>query len=76
MSDSVKKVNLFLKNSSKKEINKILDEMILSERQEKIFQMFYLKKNCVGFIADSLYVSADTVYKELAVRRSKMLHVL
>lgn len=76
MSDSVKKANRFLKNSSKKEVCKILDEIILSERQEKIFQMFYIKKNCAGFIADSLYVSDDTVYKELAVIRSKMLSVI
>ena len=76
MSDSVRKVNRILKNSNRKEIDEILDEIILSDRQSKIFHLFYIKKECVNFISDTIGVSSDTVYKELAAIRRKILSTL
>lgn len=48
----------------------------MSERQERIFDMFYVKKNDIGFIADSLNVCVSVVNDELRLIRGKILRVI
>ena len=47
--------------------------MALSERQSKIFDMFYIKRKDIGFIADSLFVSRSVVDVELKGIRRKLM---
>ena len=57
MSIITKRINRFFKDATKEDVNKLSDKILLSERQEKIFTMFYIKKQSINFIADSLFVS-------------------
>lgn len=76
MSDEIKKINGFFKDANKSELNKIESQILLSERQEKIFTMFYVKKQNINFIADTLFVSSMTVNHELKIIRKKLLKLL
>lgn len=72
----VKTINNFFKTSSKKEIDSIMDSIYLTERQEKICKMKYLKGQDIGFIADTIYVSRETVCAELKAIRLKIINQL
>lgn len=76
MSDEIKRINGFFKDANKSELNKIESQILLTERQEKIFTMFYVKKQNINFIADTLFVSAMTVNHELKIIRKKLLKLL
>lgn len=76
MSDKIKRINGFFKDANKSELNKIESQILLTERQEKIFTMFYVKKQNINFIADTLFVSAMTVNHELKIIRKKLLKLL
>lgn len=76
MSVTVRKVNEFLKTATKAQVNDILEKIILSERQSKVFNMFYIKQNDIGFIADTLYISRTVINQELKIIRDKVLVVL
>ena len=75
MSATVLKINKFFRFATKSDINKLLENMILTERQKGIFEMFYIKKQGRGFTADTLFISESEVSKELRLIRSKMLKV-
>ena len=75
MSATVLEINKFFRFSTKSDINKLLENMILTERQKRIFEMFYITKQGRGFTADTLFISESEVSKELRLIRSKMLKV-
>lgn len=76
MSDEIKRINGFFKDANKSELNKIESQILLTERQEKIFTMFYVKKQNIDFIADTLFVSSMTINHELKIIRKKLLKLL
>ena len=76
MSQGVKKVNRFFKNCNKQDEQKLYDKMLLTERQEEIYRMYYLKDKDINFIADTLNVSSSVVAKELKIIRKKILLIL
>lgn len=76
MFKTVRAVNGWFRLAKRSDIDKILSEIILSERQEKIFEMFYLKKHDIGFIADTLYVSPTVVSVELKEIRDKIYAII
>ena len=76
MFTTVRAINGWFRLAKKSDIDKILSEIILSERQEKIFEMFYLKKHDIGFIADSLFVSPTVVSVELKAIRDKIYAII
>ena len=57
-------------------MNRLSDKILLSERQGKIFTMFYIKKQNINFIADSLFVSTMTMNNELKAIRKKISKVM
>lgn len=75
MSATVLVINKFFRFATKSDIDKLLENMILTERQKRIFEMFYIKKQGRGFTADTLFISESEVSKELRLIRSKMLKV-
>lgn len=75
MSATVLEINKFFRFAPKSDIDKLLENMILTERQKGIFEMFYIKKQGRGFTADTLFISESEVSKELRLIRSKMLKV-
>lgn len=69
----IKKINLFFKkNATKAVVDDILSKIYLSDRQEKIFEMFYLKRQNIGYIADTLNCSASVISVELNAIRCKI----
>ena len=76
MSAESRKINEFFQNARKSEVDKLLSDIIFTDRQNRIFDMFYIRKNDVNFIADKLSTSADTINKELRRIRSKLIPVL
>lgn len=75
MSATVLEINKFFRFAPKSDIDKLLENMILTERQKGIVEMFYIKKQGRGFTADKLFISESEVSKELRLIRSKMLKV-
>lgn len=72
MSKMVRDMNWFFRYATKAEIDAVLSKIILTERQQKIFECFYLKKHDVCFIADTIGVCDRVVKKELMIIRSKI----
>ena len=76
MSAIIKRINNFFRKAVKKDVDKIKSEIILSERQQQIFEMFYIKKQNIDFIADSLCVCKMVVNNELKIIREKIAKIL
>ena len=76
MDSTVKAINSYFKTAIKSDVNGILSKLILTERQYKIFSMFYLEKKDINFIADTLNVCRTVVNTELRLIRNKVQKVL
>ena len=76
MSAIIKRINNFFRKAVKKDVDKIKSEIILSERQQQIFEMFYIKEQNIDFIADSLCVCKMVVNNELKIIREKIAKIL
>ena len=71
-----RKINEFFRKAVKKDVDKIKSEIILSERQQQIFEMFYIKKQSIDFIADTLCVCRMVVNNELKIIREKIAKII
>lgn len=76
MSVIIKSINNFFRKAIKKDIDKINSQLILSDRQKQIFEMFYIQKQNIDFIADSLCVCKMVINNELKIIREKLARVL
>lgn len=76
MSKDIKRINTFFRTALKDDVDSLRERIILSQRQERIFDMFYVRKNDIGFIADSLNVCVSVVNDELRLIRGKILRVI
>lgn len=72
MSETVRKINKWFENANRYDVNILLDKIVLSERQTRIFEMFYLKRQNIGFIADTLGFSERVIKEELEKIRDKI----
>lgn len=72
MNATVRKINQWFKTATRADVNDLLSKIILSERQTRIFEMFYLKRQNIGFIADTLYCSPTVISEELFLIRDKI----
>jgi DNA-binding CsgD family transcriptional regulator len=69
-------VNSFFRDATQTKVSELMEKIILSDRQEAVFRMFYLKRNSAAYIADKLNVSEATVYKDLVHIRRKLIACL
>ena len=72
----IKEINSWFKTATRADVNDLLSKMILTERQTRIFEWFYIKRMNIGFIADSLFVSQSVVNKELEEIRCKICVII
>lgn len=72
----VRETNLFFRKANRADIDRIRSAIILSDRQEKIFDMFFIKRLDGHFIADSVGLSPTVVYREIGAIRCKIHEVL
>ena len=72
----VQTVNAYFKIATRADVNDLLSKIILSERQTRIFEMFYIKRQNIGFIADTLGFSERVISEELELIRRKISTVI
>ena len=72
----VRKVNEWFRSANKNDVDNLLDKIILSNRQREIFEMYYINKHNVNFIADSINVCDMVVNIELKRIREKIICIL
>jgi predicted DNA-binding protein YlxM (UPF0122 family) len=68
----VRTINAYFKIATRADVNELLSKIILSERQTRVFEMFYLKRQNIGFIADTLGFSERVISEELETIRHKI----
>lgn len=68
----IRTINAYFKIATRADVNDLLSKIILSERQQRIFEMFYLKRQNIGFIADTLGFSERVISEELDLIRRKI----
>lgn len=76
MSELIKFINSFFKNAIKSDIENVKNKIVLSERQEIIFEMYYIKDKNINFIADSLNICPMVINNELKTIRKKIARIL
>lgn len=74
--NTVRIVNRFFNKATKSDIDKVMSEIILSERQSKVYDLYFIKRHNVGFIADSLFISPTVIYREINRIRNKVFGVI
>ena len=72
----VQTINAYFKIATRADVNDLLSKIILSERQQRIFEMFYLKRQNIGLIADTLGFSERVISEELEIIRHKILAII
>ena len=76
MSEIIKSINRFFKFAVREDVEKVRNDIILSERQMKIFNMFYIERHDINFIADSLNVCSMVINNELKIIRIKLMKII
>ena len=76
MSEHIKAINSFFSTALKPEVDLLVEQLMLSDRQTDIFYRFYIRKQDRNFIADELGMSSDSVAKELKKVRKKIVKAL
>lgn len=76
MHSIVRTINAYFKIATRADVNDLLSKIILSERQTRIFEMFYLKRQNIGFIADTLGFSERVISEELDLIRHKISAII
>lgn len=72
MSELSKRVNEFFKLATKSEITKVKDELYFSDHLQKVFQMFYIEKKDIDFIAYTTNYSKGKIEADLRLIRKKL----
>ncbi len=72
MSENVKNINKFFKLATKSDINKLKEEINLSEHLEKVLQMFYIQEKDINMIAYELGYSRGKIEADLRQIRKKI----
>lgn len=73
MSSESKAVNAFFHNAIRKDVDGLAYDLLLSQRQDRIFEMFYIRRHDINFIADTIGCSASVVQRELRTIRKKIV---
>ena len=76
MSETVKNINEFFRNALQIEVDDLVSKLALSERQLKVFEMFYIKRYDIHSISKEIGASETSVARELKRVRIKIAKVL
>lgn len=76
MSTTSKAVNAFFRDAIRKDVDGLAYDLLLTARQEKIYEMFYIQRQDINFIADSIGCCSRVVQKELRTIRKKIVNHL
>ena len=73
---NVKAVNKYFRTAIRADVDRIKNDIILTDRQDTIFNMFYIQRKDRLFIADTLSISPTVVDRELRQIRDKILLII
>ena len=73
---NVKAVNKYFRTAIRADVDRIKNDIILTDRQDTIFNMFYIQRKDRLFIADTLCISPTVVDRELRRIRDKILQII
>ena len=73
MSATSKAVNEVFRNAIRKDIDGLAYDLLLTQRQNKVFEMYYIQKHDINFIADTVGCCSRVVQRELRVIRKKIV---
>lgn len=76
MTREVKIVNDFLKNATRAQVDRVLSDVILSDRQKRIFDLYFIRRMDIGYTADELGFSPSVICVELRIIRKKIFAVI
>ena len=74
MSEQTKRVNSFFRTAVRRDIEGLPEQLLLTDRQYRIYELFYLKRKDINFISDCVYISPRAVEKELRTIRRKIVN--
>lgn len=68
MSELTKKINQFFRLATRKEVQEIKDKIYISEHLEQVFNMYYIQKKSIGYIADTTGYDISKINRDLRLR--------
>ena len=74
MSEQVRRVNSFFRDAIRSDVDGLPEELLLTDRQKRIFTMFYIERKDISFISDTVFISPRAVEKELRTIRRKIVN--
>lgn len=76
MSEITKKINQFFRLATRKEVQEIKDKIYISEHLEQVFNMYYLQKKSISYIADTTGYGITKINGDLRLLREKINKLL
>lgn len=76
MSEITKRINEFFKLATRSEVKEIKDKIYISEHLEQVFDMFYLQRKDIEFIAYTTHCSKAKINADLKLIRQKISKLL
>ena len=76
MSELSKRINEFFRAATRKEVKEIKDNIYISDHLEKVFDMFYIQKQDINYIAYITGYSRGKIEADLRLLRSKINKLL
>ena len=76
MSELSKKVNEFFSSATRNEVKQIKDNIYISEHLNDVFEMFYIQKKTVDYIADKTGYRKGKIEADLRLIRKKLSKLL
>ena len=72
MSDTSRAVNAFFRDALRKDVENLSYELMLTDRQDMILQLFYIRRKDINYIADEVGCCPRVVQRELRSIRRKL----
>lgn len=72
MSELSKRINEFFRYATRSEVRQIKDNIYISEHLNQVFEMFYIQKKDIEFIAYTTGYSRGKIEADLRLLRSKL----
>lgn len=76
MSELTKKINQFFRLATRKEVQEIKDKIYISEHLEQVFNMYYIQKKSISYIADTTGYGITKINSDLRLLREKINKLL
>lgn len=72
MSELSRRVNEFFRSATRKEVKQVKDELYISEHLNEVFEMFYLQRKDIEYIAYTTGYSRGKIEADLRLLRRKL----